>query len=218
MTRASACGSSWLSVESRRVALATIATPSRADAPRRRPVAAVRHATAAEAPATHWAGRQKARAALASATRLMSESDRASFAAYDVEFVVEISRCRAPLHRSTTQALRPAADVELYSSTALQSALHLYSSTALYTLHPLHPPSAFDWTDEMIAEKRDRIATSAIGGSPYAEPARPAMRARASPERSHLRTWPACSWLVPSLSFRCRQPRSPASHHAAEPA
>ena len=142
MTRASACGSSWLSVESRRVALATIATPSRADAPRRRPVAAVRHATAAEAPATHWAGRQKARAALASATRLMSESDRASFAAYDVEFVVEISRCRAPLHRSTTQALRPAADVELYSSTALQSALHLYSSTALYTLHPLHPPSA----------------------------------------------------------------------------
>ena len=33
---------------------------------------------------THWAGRQKARAALASATRLMSESDRASFAAYDV--------------------------------------------------------------------------------------------------------------------------------------
>ena len=107
MPRASACGSSWLSVESRRVALATIATPSRADAPRRRPVAAVRHATAAEAPATHWAGRQKARAALASATRLMSESDRASFAAYDVEFVVEISRCRAPLHRSTTEALRP---------------------------------------------------------------------------------------------------------------
>ena len=141
MTRASACGSSWLSVESRRVALATIATPSRADAPRRRPVAAVRHATAAEAPATHWAGRQKARAALASATRLMSESDRASFAAYDVEFVVEISRCRAPLHRSTTHPPRPAADVELYSSTALQSALHLYSSTALYTLHPLHPPS-----------------------------------------------------------------------------
>ena len=140
MTRASACGSSWLSVESRRVALATIATPSRADAPRRRPVAAVRHAIAAEAPATHWAGRQKARAALASATRLMSESDRASFAAYDVEFVVEISRCRAPLHRSTTQAPRHAADVELYSSTALQSALHLYSSTALYTLHPLHPP------------------------------------------------------------------------------
>ena len=129
MTRASACGSSWLSVESRRVALATIATPSRADAPRRRPVAAVRHAIAAEAPPTHWAGRQKARAALASATRLMSESDRASFAAYDVEFVVEISRCRAPLHRSTTQAPRHAADVELYSSTALQSALHLYSST-----------------------------------------------------------------------------------------
>ena len=76
--------------------------------------------------------------------------------------------------------------------------------------------ASFDWTDEMIAEaKRDRHRD--IGGSPYAEPARPAMRARASPERSHLRTWPACSWLVPSLSFRCRRPRSPASHHAAEP-
>ena len=133
MTRASACGSSWLSVESRRVALATIATPSRADAPRRRPVAAVRHATAAEAPATHWAGRQKARAALASATRLMSESDRASFAAYDVEFVVEISRCRAPLHRSTSDSHRHAVDVELYSSTALPSSTALQRST-LYIL------------------------------------------------------------------------------------
>ena len=61
---------------------------------------------------------------------------------YDVEFVVvEISRCRGPLHRSTSASLCPAADVELYSSTALQSALQLYSSTALYTLHPLHPPS-----------------------------------------------------------------------------
>ena len=49
------------------------------------------------------------------------------------------------LHRSTTEALRPAADVELYSSTALQSALHIYSSTALYTLHPLHPPSAVNF-------------------------------------------------------------------------
>ena len=140
MTRASACGSSWLSVESRRVALATIATPSRADAPRRRPVAAVRHATAAEAPATHWAGRQKARAALASATRLMSESDRASFAAYDVEFVVEISRCRAPLHRSTTHAVRPAADVELYSSTALYSAPERSTSLQLYSA--LHSTSS----------------------------------------------------------------------------
>ena len=45
------------------------------------------------------------------------------------------------LHRSTTHPPRHAPDVELYSSTALQSALHLYSSTALYTLHPLHPPS-----------------------------------------------------------------------------
>ena len=47
------------------------------------------------------------------------------------------------------------------------------------------PAPSFDWTDEMIAEKRDRHRD--IGGSPYAEPARPAMRARASPERSHLR-------------------------------
>ena len=52
------------------------------------------------------------------------------------------------LHRSTTHAVRPAPDVELYSSTALQSALHLYSSTALYTLHPLHPPSEDDGAEE----------------------------------------------------------------------
>ena len=68
-----------------------------------------------------------------------------------VEFVVEISRCRAPLHRSTTQALRPAADVELYLKVQLYSALQrsraLYSSTALqrstlyilYTLPQLNP-------------------------------------------------------------------------------
>ena len=66
----------------------------------------------------------------------MSESDRASFAAFDVEFVVEISRCRAPLHRSTTEALRPAADVELYSSTALSSSTALQRST-LYILYTL---------------------------------------------------------------------------------
>ena len=159
MTRASACGSSWLSVESRRVALATIATPSRADAPRRRPVAAVRHAIAAEAPATHWAGRQKARAALASERASYREGDRASFApAYDVEFVVEISRCRAPLHRSTSASLCPAPDVELYSSTAHQSALHLYSSTALYTLHPLHPPSGGGWVTENCGRQRQSVS------------------------------------------------------------
>jgi len=161
MTRASACGSSWLSVESRRVALATIATPSRADAPRRRPVAAVRHATAAEAPATHWAGRQKARAALASATRLMSESDRASFAAYDVEFVVEISRCRAPLHRSTTQALRPAADVELYSSTELYSAPERSTSLQLYSA--LHSTSSTPSLRGGRAIDRGRTTVSTCG-------------------------------------------------------
>ena len=186
MTRASACGSSWLSVESRRVALATIATPSRADAPRRRPVAAVRHATAAEAPATHWAGRQKARAALASATRLMSESDRASFAAYDVEFVVEISRCRAPLHRSTGDSHRPAADVELYSSTALRSALHLYSSTALYTLHPLHPPSG-------LCPRRSR---SNAGNGRYSG-VRPARSPSCDAQGSPMRCW----FLWPGLAY-----------------
>ena len=176
MTRASACGSSWLSVESRRVALATIATPSRADAPRRRPVAAVRHATAAEAPPTHWAGRQKARAALASATRLMSESDRASFAAYDVEFVVEISRCRAPLHRSTTQAPRHAADVELYSSTALYISTALQRST-LYILYTL--PQYEDRNRKFVGEgeniqvpqvlqSRLNPAQAALGASPIA--------------------------------------------------
>ena len=79
-----------------------------------------------------------------------------SFAAYGVEFVVEILRCRAPLHRSTSDSHRHAPDVELYSSTALQSALHLYSSTALYTLHPLHPPSARgascrEWSERLEA-------------------------------------------------------------------
>ena len=61
---------------------------------------------------------------------------------FGVEPLQQTLQQNRALHRSTTQALRPAADVELYSSTALQSALHLYSSTALYTLHPLHPPSA----------------------------------------------------------------------------
>ena len=45
------------------------------------------------------------------------------------------------LHRSSGDSHRPAPDVELYSSTALQSALHLYSSTALYTLHTSSTPS-----------------------------------------------------------------------------
>ena len=56
------------------------------------------------------------------------------------QFVVEISRCRAPLHRSTTHAVRPAADVELYSSTALYSALQ--HSTALQLYSALHSTSS----------------------------------------------------------------------------
>ena len=131
MPRASACGSSWLSVESRRVALATIAAPSRADAPRRRPVAAVRHATAAEAPATHWAGRQKASSTGKCNAPHVGERP-CLVRAYHVEFVVEISRCRAPLHRSTSDSHRHAADVELYK---LYSALQLYSSTHYSALH-----------------------------------------------------------------------------------
>jgi len=53
----------------------------------------------------------------------------------EIQFVVEISRCRAPLHRSTSDSHRPAPDVELYSSTALQRALYISTalSTALYT-------------------------------------------------------------------------------------
>jgi len=70
----------------------------------------------------------------------MSESDRASFAGYDIEFVVEISRCRAPLHRSTTHAVRHAVDVELYSSTALYSAPE--RSTALQLYSALHSTSS----------------------------------------------------------------------------
>ena len=57
-----------------------------------------------------------------------------------LEFVVEISRCRAPLHRSTTHAVRPAADVELYSATALYSALQ--RSTALQLYSALHSTSS----------------------------------------------------------------------------
>ena len=48
-----------------------------------------------------------------------------------------ISRCRAPLHRSTTEAHRHAADVELYSSTALSSTLHLYLQLAALSLYTL---------------------------------------------------------------------------------
>ena len=127
--------------------------------------------TAAEAPPTHWAGRQKARAALASATRLMSESDRASFAPYDVEFVVEISRCRAPLHRSTTHAVRPVADVELYSSTALYSAperstsLQLYSALhSIYILYTLPQASLGHAHGSTLHKDRGAIGTGIASG------------------------------------------------------
>ena len=51
------------------------------------------------------------------------------------------------LHRSTTHPPRPAADVELYSSTARSPALQLYSA-----LHPLHPtPSLRVWSKALRA-------------------------------------------------------------------
>ena len=59
----------------------------------------------------------------------MSESDRASFAAYDVEFVVEISR-RAPLHRSTsdshTSSRAGCRALQLYSAPERSTSLQLY--------------------------------------------------------------------------------------------
>ena len=66
------------------------------------------------------------------------------------------------LHRSTSDSHRHAPDVELYSSTALQSALHLYisiyslQSTALHTLHPLHPPSGKKGFHSTPREPRER--------------------------------------------------------------
>ena len=87
---------SWLSVESRRVALATIATPSRADAPRRRPVAAVRHAIAAKAPATHLGGQTEGQGSTGKCNAPHVGERPCLVRRFDVEFVVEISR-RAPL-------------------------------------------------------------------------------------------------------------------------
>ena len=55
-------------------------------------------------------------------------------------FVVEISRCRAPLHRSTTEAVRHAVDVELYSFTLLYSAPERSTSLQLYSA--LHSTSS----------------------------------------------------------------------------
>ena len=142
MTRAGACWSSWLSVESRRVALATIATPSRADAPRRRPVAAVRHATAAEAPAPPIgrADRRPGQQWQVQRASCRRATVRASFAAHDahahahdvvvvVEFVVEISRCRAPL-RSTS--LYNGGSSSRGGCRALQLYIALQRSRALY--------------------------------------------------------------------------------------
>ena len=63
-----------------------------------------------------------------------------SFAAYGVEFVVEILRCRAPLHRSTSDSHRHAPDVELYTALQRSPALQLYS--ALHSTSSTPPPSA----------------------------------------------------------------------------
>ena len=66
--------------------------------------------------------------------------ERPSLVRRHVEFVVEISCCRAPLHRSTTHPPRHAADVELYSSTLLYSAPERSTSLQLYSA--LHSTSS----------------------------------------------------------------------------
>ena len=93
----------------------------------------------------------------------------------------EISRCRAPLHRSTTQAPRHAADVELYSSTALSSSTGLQRSTLyiLYTL-PLSDrlDTGADWRRKKNSlgfrvELNRRIAVKTkVGGCPRLRPCR----------------------------------------------
>ena len=73
--------------------------------------------------------------------------------------------CRASTTNSTTKSR----STSLYNAPAssrggcralqLYSALHLYSSTALYTLHPLHPPSA----RHRATSRPDPVGTSQQG-------------------------------------------------------
>ena len=57
---------------------------------------------------------------------------------FAVEPLQQTLQQNCALHRSTTQALRPAADVELYSSTALQSALQISTTLQRSTLYILY--------------------------------------------------------------------------------
>ena len=66
------------------------------------------------------------------------------------------------LHRSTTQAVRHAADVELYSSTALSSALYLYSA-----LHSTSSTPSLRWGDAAVP------ALAPIWRSPFRHTASP---------------------------------------------
>ena len=101
---------------------------------------------------------------------------------YDVEFVVEISRCRAPLHRSTTQAVRPAADVELYSATALYSSTALQRST-LYILYTLPQERPARWRSlYFMVSSSDRLTSQR-------QPSRASLRAgwvAGAAEAAHL--------------------------------
>ena len=69
----------------------------------------------------------------------------------------EISRCRAPLHRSRTAAHRHAPDVELYSSTALSSSTALQRST-LYILYTLPQTFALQ-NDALVITRRAHVSS-----------------------------------------------------------
>ena len=140
----------WVAGASAAVACLTAATGRRLGASARLGVAIVASATRLDSTLSQelphalarvmaHATRSNARlaSARANATVLRSRQSTGGFAVEPLQPTLQQNRA---LHRSTTQALRPAADVELYSSTALQRSTALQLS-ALYTLHPLHPPS-----------------------------------------------------------------------------
>ena len=79
--------------------------------------------------------------------------------------VCDISRCRAPLHRSTSDSHRHAADVELYSSTALSSSTALQRST-LYILYTL--PQGF--FAQAWPSPQDGSAEQGLGRIPRSDP------------------------------------------------
>ena len=113
--------------------------------------------------------------------------------------------CRASTTNSTAKSRSTSLYIGLTSSRAgcralqLYSALHLYSSTALYTLHPLHPPSATRRTDGGEAESHthpsstDTLHVSARSMWPALSPRsyrlfNGGVRPRAAPSRSRRET------------------------------